>query len=371
MSRFLQLVLDMFDGATTKALQGFGTDNRPSPQKRKPRQPKRLKPQSLMGGLHSDANLLLPAPAMHGPHMPSEPLGQVLPKAHYAHPRATRRIQLGTTDVAYAFRRGKRRTIGMAIGPDGLEVSAPRWVTLGEVESALHEKADWIARKLVEMQERQQQLGAARIVWADGVVLPYLGDQLKVVLDSTTTLKKNSAQFEVAPQRSDGEALAFDLSAEAGAKESVQQAAQENEGKGLAMQASSPLLHTLRLGLPLNAEPQQIRDAVQAWLMRQAKALFVERLNHFAPQLGVQWQSVSLSSAATRWGSASANGAIRLNWRLVHHKRDVIDYVVAHELSHLRVMDHSPRFWETVQSIMPDYAQRRRVLKDEPLPPWS
>ena len=291
MSRFLQLVLDMFDGAPAKALQG--------------------------------------------PHLPSEPLGRVLPKAHYAHPKATRRIQLGATDVAYAFRRGKRRTIGMAVGPDGLEVSAPRWVTLGEVESALHEKADWIARKLVEMQERQQQLGAARIVWVDGVVLPYLGDQLKVVLDSTKTLKKNSAQFEA------------------------------------AVQATSPLLHTLRLGLPLNAEPQQIRDAVQAWLMRQAKVLFVERLNHFAPQLGVQWHKVSLSSAATRWGSASADGSIRLNWRLVHHKLDVIDYVVAHELSHLRVMDHSPRFWETVQSVMPDYAQRRRVLKDEPLPPWS
>lgn len=338
MSRFLQLVLDMFDGATTKALQGLGTDKRPGPKKRQPRHPKRIKPPTLMGGLHRDANALPSAPALHGPHLPSEPLGQVLPKAHYAHPRATRRIQLGTTDVAYAFRRGKRRTIGMAIGPDGLEVSAPRWVTVGEVESALHEKADWIARKLVEMQERQQQLGAARIVWADGVVLPYLGDQLQVVLDSTSMLKKNSAQFEVASQPHDGDVQA---------------------------------LHTLRLGLPLNAEPQQIRDAVQAWLMRQAKALFVERLNHYAPQLGVQWQRVSLSSAATRWGSASANGAIRLNWRLVHHKRDVIDYVVAHELSHLRVMDHSPRFWETVQSVMPDYAQRRRVLKDEPLPPWS
>jgi predicted metal-dependent hydrolase len=298
MSRFLQLVLDMFDGAAAKAP--------PSPQPR----------------------------SLQGPHMPSEPLGQVLPKAHHVHPRATRRIQLGATDVAYAFRRGKRRTIGMAIGPDGLEVSAPRWVTLGEVESALHEKSDWIARKLVEMQERQQQLGAKRIVWADGVVLPYLGDQLQVVLDSSSALKKKSAQFEPAYAH------------------------------------VTPLKHTLRVGLPLNAEPQQIRDAVQAWLMRQAKALFVTRLNHFAPQLGVQWQRVSLSSAATRWGSASANGAIRLNWRLIHHKLDVIDYVVAHELSHLRVMDHSPRFWETVQSVMPDYAQRRRVLKDEPLPPW-
>ncbi len=295
MGRFLQLVLDLFEEAPPSA----------------PTRPK--------------------LPVLQGPHPLPEPLGQVLPKAVYTHPRATRRIQLGSTDVAYAFRRAKRRTIGMAVGPDGLEVSAPRWVTLGEVESALREKADWIARKLVEMQERQQQLGAARIVWRDGVLLPYLGDHLNVVLDSSQTLKKNSAQFEPAATG----------------------------------------LHTLRLGLPLHAEPEQIRDAVQAWLMRQAKALFEARLNHFAPQLGVQWQRVSLSSAATRWGSASADGAIRLNWRLIHHKLEVIDYVVAHELSHLRVMDHSPRFWETVQSVMPDYAQRRRVLKDEPLPPWS
>jgi predicted metal-dependent hydrolase len=261
-------------------------------------------------------------------------LAKVLPKAQYQHPKANRHIQLGTTDVAYAFRRGKRRTIGMAVGPDGLEVSAPRWVSVGEVESALHEKASWITRKLMEAQERQAQLGAARIVWADGVVIPYLGERLCVVIDSTSALKKNSTQFEPA-------------------------------------QASTPVVHILRVGLPLNAEPKQIRDAVQAWLMRQAKALFVQRLDLYAPQLGVRWHKLSLSSAATRWGSASANGAIRLNWRLVHHKLDVIDYVVAHELSHLRVMDHSPRFWETVQSVMPDYAQRRRVLKDEPLPPWS
>ena len=337
MSRLMQLVLDMFDAATTKALQDLGKDKQVGAKKSQSHRPKRLKSQSLENGLHSDANPLALAPALHGPHLPPESLRHVLPKAYYAHPRATRLIQLGAADVAYLFRRGKRRTIGMTVGPDGLEVSAPRWVAMTEVESALNEKANWIARKLVEMQERQQQLGASRIQWLDGVVLPYLGDHLRVVLDSSSTLKKNSAQFE-----------ACDTSA----------------------QTKSQLIHTLRLGLPLNAQPQQIRDAVQAWLMRQAKALFVERLNHYAPQLGVQWHRISLSSAATRWGSASADGSIRLNWRLVHHKRDVIDYVVAHELSHLRVMDHSPRFWETVQSVMPDYAQRRRVLKDEPLPPW-
>jgi predicted metal-dependent hydrolase len=84
----------------------------------------------------------------------------------------------------------------------------------------------------------------------------------------------------------------------------------------------------------------------------------------------VQWKKLSLSSASTRWGTASADGSIRLNWRLIHIRMPVIDYVVAHELSHLRVMDHSPRFWDTVKTVLPDYAQRRATLKTETLPPW-
>jgi predicted metal-dependent hydrolase len=279
-----------------------------------------------MSGLMQLVLDLFESPAIEGPQPPAESLPQVLPRACYVHPRASRRIQLGHTDVAYAFRRAKRRTIGMAVGPDGLEVSAPRWVSVGEVELALREKADWIARKLVEMDERQQQLGAARIDWRDGVVIPYLGNDLQVVLDSTQALKKGAAHLDGA---------------------------------------------VLRLGLPMHADAAQIRDAAQAWLMRQAKLLFTQRLDHFAPQLQVQWRKLSLSSAATRWGSAGADGGIRLNWRLIHHKLDIIDYVVAHELSHLRVMNHSPQFWETVESVVPDYAKRRRVLREQMLPPWG
>ncbi|NBU19435.1 MAG: M48 family peptidase [Betaproteobacteria bacterium] len=254
--------------------------------------------------------------------------------AQFVHPRASRRIALATCDVAYAFRRAKRRTIGMVIGPDGLEVSAPRWVTVGEIEATLHEKADWIVRKLVEMQEHQRRLGEARIQWRDGVVLRYLGESLQVVLDSSAVLKKNNAQLETLGDQS---AVSF----------------------------------VLRIGLPITASPEQIRDATQAWLMHRAKELFAERLDHFAPRLGVAWKRLSLSSASTRWGTASADGAIRLNWRLIHHKLDVIDYVVAHELSHLRVMDHSPQFWDTVKSVMPDYPARRRLLREEPLAPWG
>ena len=104
--------------------------------------------------------------------------------------------------------------------------------------------------------------------------------------------------------------------------------------------------------------------------MRQASRVFTERMEHYAPLLGVHWKKLSLSSASTRWGTASADGGIRLNWRLIHFRLPVIDYVVAHELSHLRVMDHSPRFWDTVASVVPDYQVLRSQLRDDALPPW-
>lgn len=307
MGQFIQRVLDLFDVTPSTG--------------------------AAQGGLSSET-LLKSSDPLSNPERPARPLSQSLSPAQFAHPRASRRIALATCDVAYAFRRAKRRTIGMVIGPDGLEVSAPRWVTVGEIESTLHEKADWIVRKLVEMQEHQRRLGEARIQWRDGVVLRYLGASLQVVLDSSATLKKNSAQLET-------------------------------------LGSESPASFVLRIGLPITASPEQIRDATQAWLMRRAKELFAERLDYFAPRLGVAWKRLSLSSASTRWGTASADGAIRLNWRLIHHKLDVIDYVVAHELSHLKVMDHSPQFWDTVKSVMPDYPERRRVLRDEPLAPWG
>ncbi len=252
------------------------------------------------------------------------------------HPEATRRIQLRGTPVLYLFRRSRRRTIGMAVGPQGLEVSAPKWVPLGEIEAAILEKQDWILRKLQEMQRHQQRLHGARIEWGDGVVLPYLGQGMRVVLAPDHPFRERGAQLQV-----------------------------------LATSSAHEPAHQLLVGLPHHASAQQLRDAVQAWLMRQAREHFIERLHHFAPRLGVQWRRLSLSSAATRWGSASADGSIRLNWRLIHFTPEVIDYVVVHELSHLQVMNHSPAFWDTVGQVLPDYSRRRAQLKDELVPRWD
>jgi predicted metal-dependent hydrolase len=275
------------------------------------------------------------APLVEAHPGPALPLSDALAPAQFAHPAANRSILLRHTRVAYHFKRAKRRTIGMVVGPDGLVVSAPRWVGLTEVEAALHEKGDWIVRKLGEMRERNQRMAQQHMVWREGSSLPFLGEPLVLVLDPEHQFHEAGARLQ---PRDPGN--------------------------------PADVAHRLCLGLPHHADAAQIRDAVQAWLMRQAKRIFTERLDHFAPRLQVQWQRLSLSSASTRWGTASADGAIRLNWRLVHFKMDVIDYVVAHELSHLRVMNHSPQFWETVGTVVPDYAQRRRMLKEDSLPRW-
>ena len=283
--------------------------------------------------------------AINEPQLPAlapQTLQQAMTPAAFAHPRANRELRLANAVVAYAFERAKRRTIGFVVGPDGLVVKAPKWTPIFEVEAALQAKSGWIIRKLGETQERQSRRDEARVVWCDGVVLPYLGGSVMVLLDPSHTFAGAGAQLD------------------AGAPDAVEPIIAESE--------IAPRL--LRVGLSKTASADQIRDAVQAWLMRQAQANFKQRLDHFAPLLQVQWRRLSLSNAGTRWGSARIDGSIRLNWRLIHFRQSVIDYVVAHELSHLRVMDHSPRFWDTVRTVVPDYATLRGQLKDDAMPRW-
>ncbi len=242
-------------------------------------------------------------------------------------------MRLGEHLVAYELRRVRRRSIGFAVGIEGLSVAAPRWVVLSDIEAALREKAAWILRKLAEQHERGERLQAARVDWRDGAAIPFLGETVVVVLDPHAGSAPSGALFKP----------------DAGVLPGVPR-------------------HTLHLALPKHSTAEQIRDAVQSWLQRQARRIFDERCTHFAERLGVRLRRLSLSSAQTRWGSASADGSVRLNWRLVHFGMSTIDYVVAHELAHLRHMDHGPKFWDAVRSVVPDVEQARGTLKRELVP---
>ena len=260
-------------------------------------------------------------------------LASVLVPAVFRHPQADREIRLQEHVVAYALKRARRRSIGFIVGMEGLSVNAPKWVGVSDIEAALREKAGWILRKLAEQQERAQRLQEAKIDWRDGTTIPFLGEQVIVVLDARAGLTKAGAVLNT-----DAQAL-----------------------------PGVPRL-TLHIGLPHTASAAQIRDVVQSWLQRQARRVFEERCQLYTQKLGVRYTRLSLSSAQTRWGSASADGSIRLNWRLIHFGLATIDYVVAHELAHLREMNHSPRFWDVVRSVLPDFELARGSLKDGLVP---
>ena len=292
-------------------------------------------PRPLQASPASPADPARPAPPRTpaaGPAPPAHPRPVHTPATLPSPTRPSHEVQLGGHRVPFHFRRARRRSIGFVVGPEGLSVSAPRWVAMGEVEAALRDKSRWILRKLQEQQDRARRLEQARIDWRDGTTVPFLGETVVVVIDPRMTGAVLNTGAEALP--------------------------------------GVPRL-ALHVGLPHGADAAQLRDAVQSWLQRQARRVFEERCRAYAPRLGVQLKRLSLSSAATRWGSASADGSVRLNWRLIHFALPVIDYVVVHELAHLREMNHSPAFWEVVRSVVPDYEQHRGVLRSEVVPAFE
>jgi predicted metal-dependent hydrolase len=259
-----------------------------------------------------------PAP-IHAPGV-QQPVATAAPEPAPAAPaNGKRRIQLNEHVLDYRLLRSKRRSIGFLIEDDGLRVTAPKWVTLGEIESAIREKQRWIFSKLNERRERSARRLQPQMQWRNGATLPYLGEQVTLRIIAT-------------------------------------------QAAGIHYDAAT---RELTISLPAKATEQQLKDRVLGWLQIEAKRVFAERLPIYAEKLGVTYRSFALSSAMTQWGSCTADGRIRLNWRLMHFALPQIDYVIAHELAHLREMNHSARFWATVQSVFPEFEAAKKALRDQ------
>jgi predicted metal-dependent hydrolase len=257
-----------------------------------------------------------------GPVPPPAPPVAVATPLAWVHPRANRDCRLEGLHVAYEFKRAKRRTVGLTVGPQGLSVRAPTWVPLAEVERFLHSKSAWVLDKWRRWQDAQRN-APAPTAWHEGMALAWLGQTLTVRLDP-------------------GHAF---------------------EGAGAGVRDGS-----LVVALPHGVPPERLREAIQAWMRRESERHLRQRLDHFAPIVGVHYTRLRLSNADTRWGSAKVDGSIRLHWRLAQLAPELIDYVVVHELSHLREMNHSPAFWHVVESVLPGYEVLRQQLKRVRLP---
>lgn len=224
--------------------------------------------------------------------------------------------------IGFVLQRSRRRSIGFIVDDTGLRVTAPTWTTLGQIDAAVIARSRWIMEKLHLRQQRLEHQATADKLWRRQCRIPYLGVHISLDLCAS----HQDTQFlgtPDAPQNSD----------------------------------------MLVLALPGNATEQRIQDSVHTWLQRQATWWFSQRLEHFLAISGQSLHSWSLSAATTRWGSCSTARRILLNWRLIHFKHELIDYVIAHEVAHLREMNHSKAFWREVERLMPDFAPARVELR--------
>lgn len=231
-------------------------------------------------------------------------------------------VQADNQAIGFLLRRSRRRTVGLAVNEDGLTVTAPAWVTLAQIDDAVRDKASWVLAKLALHRERSQRLAMAETQWQAGGRIPYLGVQLVLAPDARHRHTHLEGRDD-APE--DG--------------------------------------NMLHLALPADADRDRLRDAAHAWLQQRAERWLDARLKHYVSLQGSSLHGWRLSAAATRWGSCSSDGRIMLNWRLIHFHPDIIDYVVAHEVAHLKHMNHSPDFWRQVEWLCPDFPARRDALR--------
>ncbi len=205
--------------------------------------------------------------------------------------------------------RSKRKTVAIIVQRDGkVIVRAPLKASERQIRQFVESKTGWIAEKKIQMQE---QTPALQKKFTAGERFPYLGQE-------------------------------YALSVVSGPR------------AGLRFEG----------GFSLNQNSQSEAALLfEKWYKAAARKILTERARLYAQKFGLKYQKIRISSARTRWGSCSSRGTLSFTWRLVMAPLEVVDYVVVHELAHLRVQNHSAAFWVEVAKMMPDFKPRRDWLK--------
>jgi predicted metal-dependent hydrolase len=206
--------------------------------------------------------------------------------------------------------RSKRRTIALIIERDGsFTVRAPMRAPRAAIETFIQQKADWITRTREKMKIIQPTVERR---YTDGEKFLFLGSSFDLKL---VEFQKHLLHFD----------------------------------SGFFLRRTA------------QAQGQQV---FTRWYKKQAYEVISERVKYFSAKYNFTPKQIKISSAKTRWGSCSPNGTLNFTWRLVMAPLDVIDYVVVHELAHLRVKNHSSKFWNLVESIYPEYKKQRKWLRE-------
>ncbi|MDD2234171.1 MAG: SprT family zinc-dependent metalloprotease [Desulfitobacteriaceae bacterium] len=230
-------------------------------------------------------------------------------------------IVIGEIVIPYELKistRAQRITIYVRQGQ--VKVSVPVGVAERQVQKFILSKQQWIYKYWQQFQE--QQILRDRKIYKSGQIFPYRGRNLTIEVG------------------------------EHGYKTIGVSLIQDN------------LWINFPVNAPLENRPYYIKKALVFWCKKQARQIFRNKLDHYAGIMGVKYKTLRIKEQKTKWGSCSAQGNINLNWKVIMAPDIVIDYLIIHELAHLKYLNHSRDFWDLVADYMEDYKQWRKWLKD-------
>ena len=220
----------------------------------------------------------------------------------------------GKAYFAYEMSRGCRKTIQVAIMPDGtICVKAPYRMSQEAIQRFLKEKSTWILEHTEKI--RKERLEYPEQTFREGDQFLYLGNRYRLKIQTGNT-----------------EDVCL-------------------SGNFLMMNETVKTKN-------------RRKEVLEQWYRKRAKEYIEKRVRIFSVEMGEIPNRITIKTQKNRWGSCSSRRNLNFNWKLIMLPREEIDYVIVHELCHLREMNHSAAFWKEVEHVMPDYKIRRKWLRD-------
>lgn len=241
----------------------------------------------------------------------------------------------GNEEIQYKTVRSNRKTVAIHILEDGsVKVSAPFNVTENQIDEIINEKISWILKKQEQLKRIYKEKNVDR-KFEDGEKISYLGKDYSLKIIKT----KKDVQTEVVI---DNENMVIYIN-----ENFIEKDNKDSEGSKDSTDSK-----------------EHIRNIIKKWFIERFRDIILERIEKYSSVIGVTPTKITIREQKTRWGSCSSKGSINLNWKLVMAPMKVIDYVIVHELCHMIEMNHSKNYWNVVSTIMPDYDEYRKWLKE-------
>ena len=230
------------------------------------------------------------------------------------------KIKLGDVEINYRIIISNRKTISLIIDPEkGLLVRAPERVTYRQIEQIVREKSNWIIRKQEEIKRIRSEVEKEFVA---GEKLPFQGEIYEIEVMESGEIKSVTVSLE------DG-------------------------------------IFLIKVPHDLKGDnrKEEIKRRLVEWYKKEARSKYEERVEHYRKKLGVSYNKIFIRDQKTRWGSCSSKGNLNFNWRLIMAPLSIMDYIVVHELVHLIHPNHSRDFWKLVESVIPDYKEKKQWLR--------